>query len=143
MLFRCLFFRTQQLGSGPADIPRILVFHCSHCDFLTNTVLGQFKKEKKTTHSKYAKQKTEEDKNPHSHNLLCAYKRLLFYKHKLFVSSFADVSVLHASLAAGKEKEQNPMNETLFNVPQFAGKFETVHYFIIIFYVRNSLIPYC
>lgn len=130
MLFRCLFFRTQQLGSGPADIPRILVFHCSHCDVVTNTVLGQFKKEKKTTHSKYAKQKTktEEDKIPHSHNLLCAYKRLLFYKHTLFVSSFADVSVLHASLAAGKEKEQNPMNETLFNVPQFAENFETVHY---------------
>lgn len=108
MLFRCSFFRTQQLGSGPADIPRILVFHCSHCDFLTNTVLGQFKKEKKTTHSKYAKQKTktEEDKISHSHNLLCAYKRHLFYKHTLFVSSFADVSALHASLAAGKKKNK-------------------------------------
>lgn len=65
-------------------------------------------KKKKTPHSKYAKQKTktEEDKIPHSHNLLCAYKRLLFYKHTLFASSFADVSVLHASLAAGKKKNK-------------------------------------
>lgn len=42
-----------------------------------------------------------------------------------------------------KEKEQNPVNETLYNVPPFAGNYDTVHYYIIIFYVRNSLIPYC
>lgn len=108
MLFRCSFFRTQQLGSGPADIPRILVFHCSHCDVVTNTVLGQFKKKRKQhiVNTQNKKQKTEEDKIPHSHNLLCAYKRLLFYKHTLFASSFADVSVLHASLAAGKKKNK-------------------------------------
>lgn len=128
MLYCCSFFRIQQLGSGPADISRILVFHCSHRDLVTNTVLGQFKK-KKTTHSKYAKKTNPRGQNS-PHTIFYVPTNDFYFTHNLFVSYFADVSILHTprKFSSKNEKEQSPVKETLFNVPQLAGNYETVHY---------------
>lgn len=141
MLFRCSFFRTQQLGSGPADIPRILVFHCSHCDVVTNTVLGQFKKRRKQhiVNTQNKKQKLKRTKfHKHTQSFMCLQKTSILQTHALCII-FCGCVRTPRKFSSRKEKEQNPVNETLYNVPPFAGNYDTVHYYIFFFFGKKFL----
>lgn len=72
-MFCCLFFRIHQLGSGPADIFRIIVFHCSRFYPITITVFGHWIKKRRKifyVHNSYQ-------------NLLRVYK-ILFFTYTLY-----------------------------------------------------------